>query len=38
MNLNALEKKENFFNGLKALFASLNVPVNYIDEKTIAPK
>lgn len=38
MNLNALEIKENFFNGLKALFASLNVPVNYIDEKAIAPK
>ncbi|MEI7590416.1 MAG: hypothetical protein WCJ49_03790, partial [Deltaproteobacteria bacterium] len=38
MNLKALENKENFFNGLKALFASLNVPVNYIDEKTIAPK
>lgn len=38
MNLNALEKKADFFNGLKTLFASLNVPVNYIDEKSIAPK
>ena len=38
MKLNALEKRENLFDGLKTLFASLNVPVNHIDEKAITPK
>ena len=38
MNLTTLAKKENFFNGLKDLFAMLHVPVNYIDEKAISPK
>jgi len=38
MNLNTFEQQEHFLTGLKTLFADLNVPVNYIDDKPIAPK
>jgi adenine-specific DNA-methyltransferase len=37
MNWSKFEKTDEFFAGLKDLFASLNVPVNYLDEKSLAP-
>jgi tRNA1(Val) A37 N6-methylase TrmN6 len=37
MNLNYFQT-ENFYTGLKQLFKDLNIPVNYIDDKSIEPK
>ena len=38
MNLNLFIQKTDFFNALKTLFSDLNIPVNIIDDKTIAPQ
>lgn len=38
MKLEIFEKKNDFFKALKTLFDNLNIPVNIIDEKTIAPE
>jgi adenine-specific DNA-methyltransferase len=38
MNLDCFKAQENFYTGLKTLFNSLNIPVNYIDEKPLKPQ
>ena len=36
MNLSAFNT--DFYTGLQSLFSSLNIPVNYIDENSLAPQ
>lgn len=38
MKLDYFENPDNFYFGLQSLFKSLNVPVNYIDEKSLKPQ
>jgi len=38
MNLGYFKAKDNFYKGLQTLFNSLNIPVNYIDEKPLKPQ
>ena len=38
MKLNYLKNREDFYKGFRSLFADLKIPVNYIDEKSIAPE
>ncbi|MBC2703727.1 N-6 DNA methylase [Desulfobacula sp.] len=38
MNLDYFKKQDNFYKGLQTLFNSLNIPVNYIDEKPLKPQ
>lgn len=38
MNLDYFKNLDDFYTGLQTLFKSLNVPVNYIDEKSLKPQ
>ncbi|MCH7674281.1 hypothetical protein IH879_04925, partial [candidate division KSB1 bacterium] len=38
MNLDYFKNLDDFYTGLQSLFKSLNVPVNYIDEKSLKPQ
>ena len=38
MNLGYFKAQDNFYKGLQTLFNSLNIPVNYIDEKPLRPQ
>ena len=38
MNLDYFKIQDNFYKGLQTLFNSLNIPVNYIDEKPLKPQ
>jgi tRNA1(Val) A37 N6-methylase TrmN6 len=38
MNLDYFKIQDNFYTGLQTLFNSLNIPVNYIDEKPLKPQ
>ncbi len=38
MNLGYFKEPGNFYKGLQTLFDSLNIPVNYIDEKPLRPQ
>ncbi len=38
MNLDCFDSVENFYKRLQDLFKSLNIPVNYIDEKLLKPQ
>jgi len=38
MKLDLFIQKNEFFNALNTLFGDLNIPVNIIDEKSIAPR
>jgi len=37
IDLSLFKNDENFYKGVKTLFNTLNIPVNHIDEKPIAP-
>jgi hypothetical protein len=38
MNFDNLKDNDKFYSGLQELFKSLKIPVNYIDEKSLAPE
>jgi len=38
MNLDYFKEQDKFYKGLQTLFNSLNIPINYIDEKPLKPQ